>query len=1464
MRGVFTALLFYIILVYPRVSNAQVTVSGANVGNGSYATLNAAFTAINGGSQSGATISITITANTIEWFTSAVLNSGTWNSLTIKPSGAVTVFSGATIAIDLNGADNVTINGLNTGGNSLTIDNETNSASSAAIRFINDASNNTITNCTLLNSSDGTDASGQGAVVWFSTAATTGNDNNTISYCNITGAYILSIFNSPSQGIRSNGSSSLKSNDNNTIDHCNIYDFGTDASASASMGINIADYSSGWTITNNDIFESSTLSFATADRQWKGIYINVNNTTNAGGFTITGNTIGYSNSSATGTTTISGSTNMIYGIVFNAQNGGSTSAISNNIIAGFNQTTSRSPTASGTGYQVFAGILVNNGPATVSGNIIGVTSGTGSITINSQQSTISSTSCVVGILNLGSSNNAISGNQIGGIAIQDGGASKFTMSFAGIRNESTGAVTISGNTIGNSSANNITSSQTGAGLIGIYLGSSSGTVSVSSNTLQNFHHSGQNTGTGTSASVIGILCNGTGGTYSLSQNNISSLANSYSGSSAAIHVYGMLLNQSGNGHTVSRNKIYDVQLSNANTSATVDAIRISGGTMSIYNNLIGLGSPITTNPTIVGIELPSGTPTPSIYFNTILINGSYAGAAASSTYALKITSNSSGTQVVDNIFYNVRSTNASSSNWAFYCNAIAQVNNLTACNYNNFYVSGTGTKLLGYAANTYNTVANWNTATGKDANSLSQSVTFISTTGSNAGFLHINRTSCASTLSGTPIAGITTDYDGDSRSATAPSMGADEIGYVTWTGATSTDWNTSTNWNNGLVPTIYYDVTVPSGVTNNPIISTTTATCHSLTINSGATLSMQSSGKLTIDATCSSGSFTNNGTFSAGSASEEVAFVNGSNKVSGTVIFNIVSTKNSLDFGTGSTVSNMLRLDNGGTIATNAPYYAQGSTLDYATGGTLNLTSTEYSWKTGTLGSTPGVPWNVEINSSGTDVRTSDNQDRTVRNDFSILSGTFELGTSGFLSGNLTVGGDWQRNASGTSFVPNQNKVTFNSSVNASTQAQSITINGGGNETFYDLEENNSLGLTLSGTTKAYVTAHLYLTNGIITTGSNEVYVSNSASGSISGYQTNPSLGTYLSSSRINGNLRRAVVVSNNYDFPIGTSSNYELATIKFSNVASITNVLGFFTSGTSGTFTNCSINGTSITGMLNGGYWTMTPTGTTSGAIYDLTLYETGYSNSILSSNYIGLIKRSSSLNPWSGTSFGSDGTHVNSTQVLYSGPVALAKRTSIPTFSDYAIGYSNNIVLPIELIDFIVNQSGNDAWLSWNTASEFNSDYFGVERSFDGENFVQIGSVPAAGYSLTPLNYSYDDDDINEFSSDKIYYRLRMVDQDQTYKYSVVRWINFADHVNETHFSVFPNPFTDAVSVWYNSVRDEQAVIQLCDVSGKIIFEQPIKVSIGNNFFTMNQFSSLVQGIYLLHFNSDRIAFTQKILKE
>jgi hypothetical protein len=78
---------------------------------------------------------------------------------------------------------------------------------------------------------------------------------------------------------------------------------------------------------------------------------------------------------------------------------------------------------------------------------------------------------------------------------------------------------------------------------------------------------------------------------------------------------------------------------------------------------------------------------------------------------------------------------------------------------------------------------------------------------------------------------------------------------ITWTGGTSTDWNTASNWSIGAVPANTNTVTIPSGTTFSPLVSGTTASVASITINTSATLSINATGELDVY-----GNITNNGT----------------------------------------------------------------------------------------------------------------------------------------------------------------------------------------------------------------------------------------------------------------------------------------------------------------------------------------------------------------------------------------------------------------------------------------------------------------------------------------------------------------------------------------------------------------------------------------------------------------------------
>ena len=186
----------------------------ATVGaGGTYATLKAAFDDINaGGAGLTGAIQLDVVGDTAETVPAVLNASGSggasYTSVLIQPAGGAARTIGGSIAGDalltLNGADNVTIDGLNSVGNSLALSNTSTAATSgtSTLKFITDATSNTVTNVSILGSSTMASTT-NGGNIWFAAGAvTTGNDNNVISNSNIGPAGA----NLPTKAIYANGS----------------------------------------------------------------------------------------------------------------------------------------------------------------------------------------------------------------------------------------------------------------------------------------------------------------------------------------------------------------------------------------------------------------------------------------------------------------------------------------------------------------------------------------------------------------------------------------------------------------------------------------------------------------------------------------------------------------------------------------------------------------------------------------------------------------------------------------------------------------------------------------------------------------------------------------------------------------------------------------------------------------------------------------------------------------------------------------------------------------------------------------------------------------------------------------------------------------------------------------------------------------------------------------------------------
>lgn len=235
---------------------------------------------------------------------------------------------------------------------------------------------------------------------------------------------------------------------------------------------------------------------------------------------------------------------------------------------------------------------------------------------------------------------------------------------------------------------------------------------------------------------------------------------------------GIFLNTSNNCN------IYNNKIHSLNTTANNGSIGIYLSACSytqIFNNVIYniLGLPTSINNTIAGIRVfLTSSNNIKIYFNTIYLSGTvYRNSTNTVTTAIHL--QGSNFDVRNNIFINTLDNTARSDdkNYAIYSSVGAS--GYTEIDYNYYYSQGPQ-NILGYLAGVGNiqTIESWRAATGKDVNSSSNNPQLVSDT-------DLRPVIGSPVLgAGTPISGITTDFLGDPRNATSPSIGAYENPFI--------------------------------------------------------------------------------------------------------------------------------------------------------------------------------------------------------------------------------------------------------------------------------------------------------------------------------------------------------------------------------------------------------------------------------------------------------------------------------------------------------------------------------------------------------------------------------------------------------------------------------------------------------------------------------------------------------------
>ncbi len=706
------------------------------------------------------------------------------------------------------------------------------------------------------------------------------------------------------------------------------------------------------------------------------------------------------------------------------------------------------------------------------------------------------------------------------------------------------------------------------------------------------------------------------------------------------------------------------------------------------------------------------------------------------------------------------------------------------------------------------------------------------------------------------------------------------------TSTRSGNWNAGSTWAGGVAPAATDEVVIASGHT---VTVTANASCCNYYIQSGATLSINSG----ITLTCTPGACTNTGIPTANSrdnkgtisgagtfyinpnssAAANASYENnGIISVSNFVLNNamVASSSDDLIFengnnATGSITSTNLIIRN--TSGNDTYINNDLSSSISSTNITIeNLNNTWNSWVFIYNASGSVTASTITLNNTNTtdgEVYLDNASTATVGNFTTTTSGGNRLYYYAYNGATLNYSGASVHSAIRIDVNAASNTVNFNST--SATQDIPVPKNysSGTTSNYYNLTLNNTYSaypqFTMSGNIATYNT--LTLTSGIVNMNAYRFTLGDPSgtSGTLnrtSGHFYSGTFRRYFTSGSNPG------IGSNAGLFPLGTSYYSPASSAYYRpfwlGATNITNSTDLYmevshTFSLPSTYTNAShvdatwAGGTIVQGVSNA-YWTATRTFLTSSR--SIRYGGEGFGSVTLTD-----------LNA-SQSASASVGSYAAATNVVVSLEVNRSFTNSPSIDNSWYIGTKNKAQspLPVELISFSAEPENQQVKFSWITANELNNDYFTVERSLNGNDFLPLVQVKGAGNSQVQLQYEQWD---QRPPAGQLYYRLKQTDFDGSLHYSKVVVLN--NTVAHGPIELYPNPAEYGLAkINLDLSFGEDPQLEIISVSGQTIFSGYVHNTEHQEHLqiALNDLADLKSGSYLLKVKTSQYCCTRKLI--
>lgn len=184
----------------------------------------------------------------------------------------------------------------------------------------------------------------------------------------------------------------------------------------------------------------------------------------------------------------------------------------------------------------------------------------------------------------------------------------------------------------------------------------------------------------------------------------------------------------------------------------------------------------------------------------------------------------------------------------------------------------------------------------------------------------------------------------------------------------------------------------------------------------------------------------------------------------------------------------------------------------------------------------------------------------------------------------------------------------------------------------------------------------------------------------------------------------------------------------------------------------------------------------------------------------------------------------------------------------------------LPVNLIAFNASMINKKVAVTWTTSAEKNASHYVVQRSTDGAEFSDAGTVFTDGNATTTRSYSFQDM-VNTNAKGVLYYRLKMVDMDGQFDYSMVRLVKLGDANGKLELQAFPNPVVNELRVTIPEAwQNRQVIYELYTGDGQLLKRFLNKSATQTEIIGMQQYQP---GVYVVKALNDAEMASQRIIK-